>query len=86
MWEAAGCRQDVVLDHSNFVNRTGTGCPNVHGKGISITNSCFVSELTIENISESSIGRNVTCLLDVGSSQTTIIGHRMLSIPTSKFK
>ena len=85
MWEAAGCGQDVVLDHSDFVNMTGTGCSNVHGKGISTTNSCFVSELTIENISESSIGGNVTCLLDVGSSQT-IIGHRMLSIPTSKFK
>ena len=84
VWEAAGCSQDVVLDHGDFVNRIGTGCPNVYGKGISINNSCYVSELTIENVSESSIGGNVTCLLDVGSSQT-IIGHRMLSTPTSKF-
>lgn len=85
MWEAAGCDQDVVLDHSDFVNRIGTGCPNVHGKGISTNDGCYVSELTIESISESSIGGNVTCLLDVGVSQT-IIGYRILSIPISKFK
>ena len=80
VWEATGCNQDVILDHNDFVNVIGTGCLNVYGKGISINNSCYVSELTIENVGESNIGGNVTCSLDVGSSPI-VIGHRMLSIP-----
>ena len=83
VWEATGCSQDIILHHSNFIDESGPGCPNVHGRGISINDSCYVSTMTIVNVSESNIGGSVTCSLDVGSLPN-IIGRRGLSIPSGK--
>lgn len=85
VWQASGCNWEILLHNDdNFVNTSGpTTCPNVHGVGVSVNNNCYVSELTINNISASNtIGGNVTCSLDIGSVIT--VDHRTLSIPSSK--
>ena len=85
VWQASGCNQEVsLLNDDNFVNTSGpTACLNVHGVGVSINDDCYVSELTINNISASNnIGGNVTCSLDVGSVIT--VDYRTISIPSSK--
>ena len=84
VWQMSGCSGEISLHHDNsFVNSSGMGCLNVHGTGISINNDCYISELTINNISARNIGENITCSLDVGSEILTV-GHRTLSVP-SKF-
>ena len=86
VWKVSGCNQEISLhNNNNFVNTSGpTACPNVHGEGVSILNGdCYVSELTIDNISASNnIGGNVTCSLDVGSEIP--VDQRTLSVPSSK--
>jgi hypothetical protein len=86
VWQMSGCSGEISLNHGdNFVNSSGMGCPNVHATGVSIyNNDCYVSELTINNISARNIGENVTCSVDVGTE--IIIGRRTLSIPTSKLR
>ena len=85
VWQVSGCSGEISLNHNHdFVSSSGMLCSNVRGTGVSITNDCYVSELTINNISATNIGENVTCSLDVGSVVT--VGHRTLSIPMSKLK
>ena len=84
VWNAPGYGE-VSLPHSHsFIGQEG-GNMNAHVRGISIDENCYISTLTIENITTNIIGENLTCMWDEGANNSQrIIGNNVLSAPNGK--
>ena len=84
VWKVEGVPDINLLHSQDFMNLTGSGGnEQVIAKGLSKTDTCYISTLTI-NITTNFVGKNVTCSFDNGS-ETSIGQQKMLSLPTGEF-
>lgn len=71
---------EVTLRHSRFTSDVGV-CNNITGRGLSINDQCYTSQLNIA-LREELEGRTVTCSVD-GTQGTSLVGNETLKISRS---